>query len=1005
MENSEKIAVIGMACRYPGANNVQEYWNNLINGKETIKHFSDKELSQYEVNYEELKNNPGFVPARGILDDIDKFDAGFFGYTPKHAELIDPQHRIWLETTWHALENAGCNPYTYPGAIGVYAGGYVNTYLLNNVLRDKRKYENFIRLRTTESFQIMTSNDISYLPTKTAYQFNLTGPAINIQTACSTSLVAIAQACNSLFNYESDICLAGGVCILTPQETGYIHQQGAIPSPDGHCRPFDARGEGTVFSNGVGAVVLKRYEDAIKDKDNIVAVVSGWALNNDGNKKVSYTAPSVEGQTKVIRAAQSLAGINANQVSYIEAHGTATSLGDPIEITALSKAFAETTDKKQFCGIGSVKSNIGHTDAAAGVASFIKLCLIAQHKQIPPTLHYQTPNPHIKFENTPFYVVDKPTDINPENQLVMGVSSFGIGGTNAHIVVEAPPVLKQDTAHDNKTGTYFLPVSAKSKKALHENKLQLSQYLTQHPQANIDNIAYTLWHGRNHFPYRATCIINKNIKTEEHIFIENKLDENATALAFAFPGQGSQYVGMGKALYNEDEAFKKIVDHGCELYKSITQTDLKDLLFNNSSTTDAEIKLAETAITQPALFITQYAMAKRLIDKGLSPSYVTGHSIGEYAAACIAGVFDFQTALKIVIKRGELMQKMPSGTMYAVKAPREKLLEISNGLFELAANNAPDSCTISFDTSHTEQINKILEDNNINFIPLNTSHAFHSKFFDPILKAFSDFVGQFKLHAPTIPTISCLSGYFLTEQQATNPNYWSQQLRNPVMFYKGIKTILEEEDVVFIETGANSHLTSILKAIPEFENKKASILTLGRPDNPVKQNILEYILAQTWCTYKPYTPDLNFIASNAVKTVLPGYAFEKQRHWIDYKWADTPAENNQVSKPGNASKSSQTAKENESTIDKVTNIWEELLGIENIKPTDNFFYIGGTSLMAISVVDKCKEIFKCNLVLKSFFDAPTTSEFSTYIDTIQPATTVSYIEKNNEPGKYISGEI
>ncbi|MBK8805429.1 MAG: type I polyketide synthase [Bacteroidales bacterium] len=673
--------------------------------RETIKHFTDNELQEYEYNFNELKNNNNYVKARGVLDNIDKFDAGFFGYNPSDANLTDPQHRIWLETTWHALENAGCDPYTYKGPIGVFAGGYINSYLLNNVLRDSKRLENFIRLRTAESFQVMTASDIAFLPTKTAYQFNLKGPALNIQTACSTSLVSIIEACKSLYSFEADICIAGGVCILTPQETGYIFQEGAIPSPDGHCRPFDAEAKGTVFSNGVGVVVLKRLDDAIDDKDNIIAVVDGWALNNDGNKKVSFTAPSVDGQKEAILAAHSFAGISAEQIGYIETHGTATKLGDPIEIAALTQAFSRSTDKKQFCGIGSVKSNIGHTDAAAGVASFIKACLIAKHKIIPPTLHYKSPNPFINFENSPFFVVDKLKKWESTNKLIIGVSSFGIGGTNAHLLLEEPPIISENkTALKSSSKTYILPFSAKSSFSLSKMKEDFKNLILNNNQIDIDNLAFTLWNGRTHMKYRSSVVLSDLIQ-QKLIFNDAVLNENLTSIAFMFPGQGAQYFQMGKSLYDENEDFKKIVDEGLELFKSETGQDLKQVLFNENISSTGENKLSETSFTQPALFIIEYALAKVLIDRGIVPSYFIGHSIGEYVAACLSEVFDFQSALRIVIKRGQLMQKMKGGKMFVAFTSFNKLQTISSNLFEIAAENAPENCTISFENEILMRLN------------------------------------------------------------------------------------------------------------------------------------------------------------------------------------------------------------------------------------------------------------------------------------------------------------
>jgi acyl transferase domain-containing protein len=992
-----KIAVIGMACRYPGANSVEEYWKNLIEGKETIKRFSDSDLRDFEINYEDLKKNPRYVPARGVLENIDQFDPLFFGYTPNEAIYTDPQHRVWLETVWEAFENAGCDPLTYTGAIGVYAGGYINTYMLNNLLRDPVKLENFIRLRNAESFQLMTGNDMAYLPTKTAYKFNLRGPAINVQTACSTSLVAIAQACQSLFSYDSDICIAGGVCIVTPQESGYLYQEGAIPSPDGHCRPFDANANGTVFSNGVGVVILKRVEDAIKDNDKIYAVINGWAINNDGNKKVSYTAPGIDGQTEVILMAQGFNNVNAGEIGYIEAHGTATNIGDPIEITALTKAFSQSTSKKQFCGIGSVKSNIGHTDAAAGVASFIKVCLSAYYRKIPATLHYQAPNAYIDFKNTPFYVVDKLTELESDKQFIAGVSSFGIGGTNAHIIVEEPPRINNYKTTSEK---YIIPISAKSSKALENRKAQLIEFVKNNPDIDINDLAFTLWKGRNHMKYRASAVVQstRELITDSLSFDNNIADEKVSSLAFMFPGQGAQYFRMGSDLYNTNEIFRLLVDEGFSILFSETGVNLKEILFDSTDQVASEKRLSETSITQPALFILEYSTAKILIENNIKPKYLIGHSIGEYVAACIAGVFDYPTALKIVIRRGQFMQSMKPGKMSAVLCNKSKLVEIGKSLFVIAAENAPDSCTISYETKDADEVEKLLESNEIKFIALNISHAFHSNAFEPILENFAEFINQFDIKPPSLPVISCLTGEFLTAEQAVSGEYWAEQLRNTVMFYSGITTILSNEQVLFIEVGPNAHLSSILRQIPEFENKKGVVLTLGRPESNLEKFIVEKVIGRIWTQLNFFMPYLSFIDSNAQKVKLPTYPFDRQRYWLEYKPEGIKQMKTSIS---------EVNKEfvNSSIQDSIIGIWKEQIGIKEIIPSDNFFTIGGTSLLALSVIEKIEKKFKIKISLKMFLDSPRVRDIAEYIERGLPGKPNDQKWKEGSESRIISGEI
>ena len=994
--DNKKIAVIGMACRYPGANSINEYWNNLLEGKDTIKRFTDEELSPFEFQFDELKDNPGFVKARGILDNVDKFDAEFFSMIPRDAAMTDPQHRVWLETAWEAFENAGCDPVSYPGAIGVFAGGCLNSYLLNNVLRDPVRYENYIRLRRSDSFQMMTSNDVSFIPTKTAYHFNLKGPAINVQTTCSTSLVAISQACQSLYDLNTDVCLAGAVCILVPQESGYVYQEGAIHSPDGYCRPFDAQANGTVFSNGVGAVILKRLDDAIRDRDIIYAVVDGWAINNDGSNKLSYTAPSIDGQAEVIINAQSLAGISPEEISYIETHGTGTRLGDPIEVAGLKKAFSLKTNKKQFCGIGSVKSNIGHTDVASGVASFIKVCLIAYYKKIPATLHFTEPNPHIDFEDSPFYIQKELTEWTDDRPLIMGVSSFGIGGTNSHVILEEPP-LQQRT--DNSTSVYpeLMILSGKTETSLGRRKIDLMDYLRTNPGTDIHNVAFTLATGRNHMRYRGFYVSSnpEEIFSDKSVFKSGKTDNLISDIAFMFPGQGAQYISMGRDLYESNQGFREILDECFAVVISETGADLKALLFESSDIEDAEKKLANTAITQPALFIIEYALSKVFEQFEIRPKYLIGHSIGEYAAACLAGVFDLKTALLIVIKRGQLMQSMKPGKMMAVMSDIDQLRSLDNSFFEIAADNAPNLCSISFKSENTGKVTALLDKNNIQYIPLNTSHAFHSESCEPILSEFKEYVKKFRLNEPVKPFISCLTGEFITKEEATSADYWSEQLRNPVLFRKGISSISKNEDVIFLEVGPNTHLSSLVRQNIDVENKKAIISTLGKPDNVNEQAKLLSSLGHMYIIGRNINFNLLRKDKTAYKISLPTYSFEKKRHWIDF---ELPRVNDiKVNAPsgimdsGQVNEKAYTAEKalsDTTPIEKNTgvilNIWKLMTGISEIGLDENFFELGGQSLLALQITTRIKEELNFTVSLKSFYENPTINKLSSIIKNDQP---------------------
>ena len=986
--NNNKIAVIGMACRFPGANNVEEYWNNLISGKETLKFFTDDELADFNSDFDNLRKNPDYVKVHGVLNDIDKFDASFFGITPREAAETDPQQRIWLETAWEALENAGCDPINYHGAIGVFAGGAMSSYLLNNILGSPKKMENFLRPGFANRTQIMMGNDSSYIPTKTAYYFNLKGPAIFVQTACSTSLVAITQACQSLYSFESDMCLAGGVCISIPQERGYMYQEGAIASPDGHCRAFDAQAKGTVGGNGVGVVVLKRMEDAIRDHDTIYALVSGWALNNDGSNKVSFMAPSINGQAEVIMMAQSFAEVSPDEIGYVEAHGTATQIGDPIEIAGLTKAFSAKTDKKQFCGIGSVKSNIGHTDTAAGVASFIKVCLSAYYKKIPPSLHYTKPNPNIDFENSPFYVLNQLKEWTGERPLKMGVSSFGIGGTNAHVIVEQPliPEIATDSSSE---WPELIVLSAKSEESLNRRKQDLYEFLKNKPDLKIHDVANTLAFGRNHMLYRSYTVASsiEEIISGESTFTDGKKDSQPSKIAFMFPGQGAQYVKMGMDLYMGNKTFRDILEQCFKVFRNETNEDLKAVLFNDNHTEESDRRLASTELTQPALFIIEYALAKVLEQIDIKPDYLIGHSIGEYTAACLSGVFDLPSALKVVIKRAQLMRKMPSGNMMAVRAGIEKLKALSDSCFEIAADNASESCTISFKTEDIEKVKTLMEENKISYIPLNTSHAFHSAAFDPILSDFRDYVNQFNLKKPELPFISCLSGTFITDDQATSGAYWAQQLRNTVQFRQGVSEIAENDGTIFFEVGPNTHLSSLVRQNKDVTNKKLIIGTLEKANNTDERYKVLTALGSMYNAGFSINFEMLRQGNKFRKIGLPTYPFEKKSHWIEFTLSDIISVTDSPLKksdkdtfPVDDKTMHQTEIKDvsgkDSNSDKIADIWKFLIGREDIGLDDDFFEMGGQSLLALQVMNKIKEDLGLKITIKEFLDNPTINKLN-----------------------------
>ncbi len=606
-DSSSDIAIIGMACRFPGCNTTDQFWKNLTLGKETISHFSNEELEKNEFEYHNLKDRSDYVGSRGIIENIEMFDASFFGISPTEASSLDPQHRLWLECAWEALEDAAYNPDTFNGLIGVFTGTGFNSYLLHNIAKNRKCIEELVRRRALNSLHDIICNSSDYLPTRTSYFFNLKGPSINVQTACSTSLVAFCQACQSLLNYDSDICIAGGVSLFLPQISGYFFLEGGITSSDGHCRPYSDNAKGTVFSNGAGAVVIKRFSDALNDGDNIYAVVKGYALSNDGCDKVSFSAPSVSGQARAIKAALDFGDIDPNTIIYVEGHGTATPLGDPVEVMALSKAFRSKTSNKQFCALGSVKGNLGHLDAASGIAGLIKTVLVLKNKQIPPTLHFVKPNPEIDFEQSPFYVNNTLLPLPERVQLRRaGVSSFGIGGTNAHVILqEYSPSVKTR----NSRKYQLLTFSAKTDTALEMQLVKFHDFLESNPQSDLADSAYTLKLGRKVWNEKVFVVCKDARETIEKLkspksLMKSKSSSQQSSVIFMFPGQGSQHIEMGKDLYENEPIFKYHMDYCSNVLKSITQIDLIKLLYpEESEKENATLQLNQTGIAQPSLFI------------------------------------------------------------------------------------------------------------------------------------------------------------------------------------------------------------------------------------------------------------------------------------------------------------------------------------------------------------------------------------------------------------------
>ena len=897
----EDIAIIGMSGRFPGAENIDAFWQNLRDGVESISLFSDEEIEIHDLS---LLNQPNYVKAGAVLPNIEEFDAEFFGYSGKEAEIMDPQQRIFLECAWEAFENAGNNPKTYSGLVGVYAGSSLSTYLINNVCPNlgfspHRPFLSHRLFRTANEFQVEQGNGGDHLPMRVSYKLQLTGPSVNVQTTCSTSLVAVHLAIQSLQSGECDMAAAGGISIFVPHKVGYLYQEGMILSPDGHCRAFDAQAKGTVFGNGGGIVVLKRLDEAIANGDNIYAVIKGSAINNDGALKVGYTAPSVEGQAAVISEALAVAEVDASTVSYVETHGTATPLGDPIEIAALTKAFRESTDsqKNGFCAIGSVKTNVGHLDEAAGIAGLIKTVLALQHKSIPPSLHFRQPNPNIDFANSPFYVntalTEWKTNGTPRRA---GVSSFGMGGTNCHIVLEeAPQNFKIDSSSEAPTGCWrdrplhILTLSAKTDKALEELAQRYVTYLQSGTKAELADICFTANTGREHFNHRLAVVAgSKKQLLEQLVSLVNNQDKphvqspkavSNKQIAFLFTGQGSQYVGMGRQLYETQPTFRQILARCDEILRPYLEQPLLSVLYPDNQSQN--LKLDETAYTQPALFVLEYALAQLWKSWGIEPDVIMGHSIGEYVAACIAGVFSLEDGLKLIATRGKLMQALPQdGEMVALLASESQAQEAIapySTYVSIAAINAPQSVVISGQREAINAVCAAVEAQGIKTKQLNVSHAFHSPLMEPMLVEFERVARQVNFFSPQIKLISNVTGTLATEE-ITTPEYWCRHIRQPVRFAASMESLEQQEIDVFVEMGAKPILLGMgRQCLAEYFGLWLPSL---RPEREDWQELLNS-LAQLY---------LNGVAIDWVgferdftrrRVPLPTYPFQRQRYWLE----------------------------------------------------------------------------------------------------------------------------
>ena len=881
LNDSNDIAIIGMAGRFPRAGNIAEFWRNLRDGVEGISHFTDAEMRERGVAEASLANE-NFIRAGAIIEDSDLFDASFFGYSPKEAAIIDPQHRLFLECAWGALENAGYSPDRYTGLIGVYAGTSLSSYLLYNLLASPAF------LNSEDSFQVMIGNDKDFISTRVSYELDLRGPSLDIQTGCSTSLVAVHLACQGLLSYQCDMALAGGVSIQVPQRTGYFYEEGGYNSPDGHCRTFDAKAQGTIFGSGLGIVVLKRLADAIADGDTIIALIKGSAINNDGFRKIGYTAPSIDGQAQVISLAQLLAGVTADRITMLEAHGTATPLGDPVEVAALTKAFRATTGKKGYCAIGSIKSSIGHLDAAAGIAGLIKTVLALKHKMIPPTLNFQSPNPKIDFAGSPFYVNAALSEWKTNGApRCAGVSSFGIGGTNAHVIVEeAPAPIRTSSSRP----WQLLIFSTRTRTALQEATLNLSEFFEQATDDEIADAAYTLQVGRKVFPYRR-ALVCKDAGDARHALSSLDPQRVLTAyregesprLAFMFPGGGAQYVYMGLGVYQAEPFFREQLNACFDILEAKLHCDLREVIYPASQSGEESAKQVNSvSLALPALFSVEYSMARLWMRWGIRPQAMIGHSLGEYVAATLAGVFSLEDALALVAERGRLIEKLPTGAMLSVALPETEIRSLINGQLSIAAVNGPSQCVVSGSKEAIEETASLFAAQEIDFRRIHIGAAGHSEMVAPILDEFTAFIERFDLEAPTIPFISNVSGTWIKDSEATDPRYWATHLRHTVRFSDGLKELLREDDQVLLEVGPGQGLSTLAKQQADAGQREKVFSSIRHPyEKHPDEAFLLTTLGKLWLAGVEVDWARFYEKETRQRIALPSYPFERERYWIE----------------------------------------------------------------------------------------------------------------------------
>lgn len=1000
----DALAIVGMAVRLPGASSPEELWSNLREGVESITQFPAEELDVPGPS-----DDPSFVRARGLLEPevYEGLDGGLFGIIPREAEIIDPQQRVFLELCWEAIERAGYVPddaEAEGGRIGVYAGCYYDTYLPHHILSDPEMHRRHLEEAQVGALQVEFGNDKDHLATRVAFKLNLKGPSLTVQTACSSSLVAVSHAAMALRSGQCDMALAGGVTITVPQKRGYHHEEGGMLSRDGHCRPFDADSSGTVFSNGAGCVLLKRLEDAVRDGDHIHAVIRGFGMNNDGGVKHSYAAPSVDGQADAIRRAHRDAGVDPRTISYIEAHGTATPLGDPIEVTALTQAFRQATGDKGFCAIGSLKSNLGHLDTAAGVCGLIKTALSLEKGELPPVLHFQKPNPRIDFENSPFYVNDRLRSWNRDGDTPRraGVSSFGVGGTNAHVVLEeAPRDVTPDAPEDDRVWL----LSGRTEEAVKDLAARLASHAEQADAGDFAAAARTMALGRKAMA-RCAAVVARDwpalaAKLRAGDFTAVESAASVPEMVWMFPGQGAQHPGMTRDLYQVEPGYREDIDYCAEILKPLLGEDLRDTLFAEDGGEAAE-RLKRTVLAQPAIFVVEWALARQWARWGLRPGLMLGHSVGEFTAACLAGVFSIDDGLRILAERGRLMGELPGGSMLSVRLPAAELEKRLPEGIDLAASNGPALSVVAGDHESVEAFAKQLESEGVNVRELHTSHAFHSHMMDPVVDRFRAVIESVKLHPPRMAILSTVTGRPLGEAEATDPGYWAAHLRRTVNFHGAVDTAAtEKEGRVYLEVGPGQTLTTLARqtagrragaCVPSCEHPAS-----GAPDRP--RMLLS--LGELWGRGIDIDWKLVFRDVPARRIPLPTYPFQRKRYWKECRLLEQPLVKAVETTASVVEEVAEEPVEAGSLIDRVRQVLEDLSGIpaEDMAEGAGFLELGFDSLLLTQAARELQKNFGVAIAFRDLMQSfPTLGKLVAHLEA-QGVTVAGGAKKKAAPAK------